>query len=144
MSTGKKGLHCKITFTNSWTLFPRLFCMRSTARTVAPAKLSCLSIGHSGKYHNTLCLSPKILHKHCFQFLSGFTMVPRENKNNAYAKFGGTNKEYYGIFRNGQLLCYYPGQRVYFFSSLEDFFRQALFVLLHFVISLLFLSTAII
>ena len=30
-------------------------------------------------------------------------MVPRENKNNAYAKFGGTNKEYYGIFRNGQL-----------------------------------------
>ena len=28
-------------------------------------------------------------------------MVPRENKNNAYAKFGGTNKEYYGIFRSG-------------------------------------------
>ena len=28
-------------------------------------------------------------------------MVPRENKNNAYAKFGGTNKEYHGIFRNG-------------------------------------------
>ena len=28
-------------------------------------------------------------------------MVPRENKNNAYAKFGGTNKQYYGIFRNG-------------------------------------------
>ena len=24
-------------------------------------------------------------------------MVPREN--NAYVKFGGTNKEYYGIFR---------------------------------------------
>ena len=30
-------------------------------------------------------------------------MVPRENKNNVYAKFGGTNKEYYGIFRTG--LC---------------------------------------
>ena len=29
------------------------------------------------------------------------TMVPRENKNNPYAKFGGTNKEYYGIFRSG-------------------------------------------
>ena len=28
-------------------------------------------------------------------------MVSRENKNNAYAKFGGTNKEYYGIFRTG-------------------------------------------
>ena len=26
------------------------------------------------------------------------TMAPRENKNNAYAKFGGTNKECYGIF----------------------------------------------
>mgnify|MGYP000143919629 CR=1 FL=1 len=28
-------------------------------------------------------------------------MVPRENKNNDYAKFGGTNKEYYGIFQSG-------------------------------------------
>ena len=28
-------------------------------------------------------------------------MVSRENKNNAYAKFGRTNKEYYGIFRSG-------------------------------------------
>ena len=31
-------------------------------------------------------------------------MVPRENKNNAFAKFGGTNKEYNGIFRTGLLL----------------------------------------
>ena len=28
-------------------------------------------------------------------------MVPRENKNIAYAKFGGTNEEYYGIFQSG-------------------------------------------
>ena len=28
-------------------------------------------------------------------------MVPRENKNNAYAKFWRTNKEYYGIFESG-------------------------------------------
>ena len=62
------------------------------------------TIGHFEKYHNTLCLSPQILHKHCFQFLLGITMVPRENKNNAYEKFGGTNKEYYGIFRSGLLL----------------------------------------
>ena len=60
-------------------------------------------IGHFGKYHNILCLSAQILHKHCFQFVLGLTMVPRENKNNAYAKFGGTNKEYYGIFRSGLL-----------------------------------------
>ena len=44
---------------------------------------------------------PQNLHKHCYQFLLGLTMVLRENKNNAYAKFGGTNKEYYGIFRSG-------------------------------------------
>ena len=58
-------------------------------------------IGHFGKYHNTFCLSPEILHKHCFQFLLGLTMVPKENENNAYAKFGGTKKKYYDIFRSG-------------------------------------------
>ena len=51
-------------------------------------------IGHSRKYHNTLCLSPQILHKHCFQFLLGLIMAPRENKNNAYAYpyLGGQTK----------------------------------------------------
>ena len=42
-------------------------------------------------------------------------MVPRDNKNNAYAKFGGANKEYYGIFRNGLLVnraYYYWGLRM--------------------------------
>ena len=58
----------------------------------------------------TLCLSPQILHKHCFQFSLGLTMIPRENKNNVYAKFAGTNKEYCGIFRNG----------LYYFSFIED------------------------
>ena len=33
-------------------------------------------------------------------------MVPRENKKKAYAKFGGTNKEYYGIFRTGLWMVY--------------------------------------
>ena len=80
------------------------------------SKVHTYSIGHFGKYHYTLCLSPQILHKHCFQFLSGLTMAPRENKNNTYAKFGGqtrsislestmilkiwgTNKEYHGTFQ---------------------------------------------
>ena len=44
-----------------------------------------------------------MLHKYCSQFLLELRMVPRENKNNAYEKFGGTNKEYYGIFQNGLL-----------------------------------------
>ena len=30
-------------------------------------------------------------------------MVPKENKNNAYAKFWRTNKEYYGIFESALL-----------------------------------------
>ena len=59
------------------------------------------SIGHFQKYHNTLCFPSKILHKHCFHFLLGLAMVPRENKNNAYEKFWRTNKEYYGIFESG-------------------------------------------
>lgn len=28
-------------------------------------------IGYFGKYHNSLCLSPQILPKHCFCFLLG-------------------------------------------------------------------------
>ena len=37
----------------------------------------------------------KILHRHCLQFLLGVKMAPRETENNAYAKFGMTNKEHY-------------------------------------------------
>ena len=40
-------------------------------------------------YHNALCLTPNILHKHCLQFLLGAKMVPRETENNAYSKFWG-------------------------------------------------------
>ena len=54
----------------------------------------------NNQYHNTLyqlanikntiilfvCPS-KILHKHCFYFLLGLIMVPRQTGNNAYAKF---------------------------------------------------------
>ena len=47
----------------------------------------------------------KILHKHCLQFLLGVKMAPRETENNAYAKFGVTNKEHYGygFFWSGYL-----------------------------------------
>ena len=68
-------------------------------------KVQSLSIGHFEKYHNTLCFSPQILHNHCFQFLLGLTMVPRENKNNAYAKFEPINKEYYDIFQSVMWNC---------------------------------------
>ena len=39
-----------------------------------------------------------IWHKHCLKFLLGVKMAPRENENNALAKFGVTNKEHYGMF----------------------------------------------
>ena len=54
-----------------------------------------------GHFQNTLRLSSKILHKHCFYF----TMVPRESKNNAHSKFCRTNKEYCGIFESVHILC---------------------------------------
>ena len=44
---------------------------------------------------------PEILHKHCLEFLLGVKKAPRETQNNAYAKFGETNKEHYGM------LCYF-------------------------------------
>ena len=40
-------------------------------------------------YHNALCLSPKVLHKHCLQFLLGVKMFPGETGNNAYSNFWG-------------------------------------------------------
>ena len=36
-----------------------------------------------------LFVTPKILHKHCFQFLLGVEMTLRETENNAYAEFLG-------------------------------------------------------
>ena len=39
--------------------------------------------------HNAPCLHPKIIHNHCFQFLLGITVVPREIEGKGYAKFGG-------------------------------------------------------
>ena len=33
--------------------------------------------------------NPKILQKHCLQFLLGVKIAPRETENNAYAKFWG-------------------------------------------------------
>ena len=39
-----------------------------------------------GRFDLFVC-HPKILHKHCFQFLLGPFYLPRENEDNAYAKF---------------------------------------------------------
>ena len=67
-------------------------------------QLVMVLIGHFGKYHNTLCLPPQIVPEHCFCFLLGLLYFPRETEKNADAKLGGTNKEYYGIFRSSLLV----------------------------------------
>ena len=60
------------------------------------------SIYHFHIDHNALCLPPKILHKHCFQFLLGITVVPREIEDNGYAKFWEVNKVHYGLCKIGE------------------------------------------
>ena len=63
-----------------------------------------IGIRHLHISHNTPCLPPKILHKHCFQFLVGRLKHPGELKNRGYAKFWGeANKVYCGRYANGEL-----------------------------------------
>ena len=45
------------------------------------------SIHHFHIDHNAPCLPPRLLHNHCFQFLLGITVVPREIEDIGYAKF---------------------------------------------------------
>ena len=66
--------------------------------------------------HNALCLrvacppnAQAVLHRHCFQFLSGLLKVPREDEDNAYvkllARLGGkqhANKVHYGGCGSGE------------------------------------------
>ena len=40
---------------------------------------------------------PQILYTHCFQFLLGVKMCPKETENNAYANFWGDKQEHYGM-----------------------------------------------
>lgn len=81
------------------------FCLPSRVSRVAPKT----PIGHFGKYHNTPCLSPQTLPKHCLCFLLGSLKVSRKIGSKAYAKFGGTSKEYYGIsevaYKQANNLC---------------------------------------
>ena len=46
------------------------------------------------KYHNTLFCLFKILHKHCFQFLLGLTIAPREMETFMFMQnFGGSKRK---------------------------------------------------
>ena len=64
--------------------------------------------------YNAPCLPPQILHNHCFQFLLGNTVVPREIEDNGYAFFFGgggvvgVNKVHYGLCENSDILRTVP------------------------------------
>ena len=51
---------------------------------------------------------PKILHKHCLQFLLGVKMALRETENNAYAKFWGDKQRalWYVMVFSGVVNCF--------------------------------------
>ena len=51
---------------------------------------------------NAPCSSPKALHSHWFQLLLGITVVPKEIKDNTYAKFRAGNKVHYDLCENGE------------------------------------------
>ena len=53
---------------------------------------------------------PKILHKHCLQFLLGVKIAPRETENNAYAKFWGDKKSIIA-----SMLWYFPEWSIQFY-----------------------------
>ena len=51
---------------------------------------------------------PKVLHKHCLQFLLGVKMAPRETENNAYVKFWGDKQRklwYVMVFLEWSINC---------------------------------------
>ena len=45
---------------------------------------------------------PQKIRNHCFHFLLGITVVPRQIEGNVHAKFWGVNKVNYGFNENGQ------------------------------------------
>ena len=62
-----------------------------------------LPIGHFQKYHNTLCLSLQILKSIAFIFPWDHSKSQEKMETMFMQNFGGTNKEYYGIFESGLL-----------------------------------------
>ena len=83
---------------------------RSTGDKVALAQSFWSKINHFHIDHNTPCLplpptpphQKKKLHKHCFQFFLGVTVVPGEIEGNGYAKFCEVNKVHYGLSKNSE------------------------------------------
>ena len=58
-------------------------------------------------FHNTPCLPPKILQKHCLPISLGTNVTTQEKwKNKGYAKFCGVNMVYYRRCANGKFVYF--------------------------------------
>ena len=69
-----------------------LFCLsRYNSYSEVPPVHCSLSIRHFHIDHNALCLPPKTLHNHCFQFLLGITYGhPKRNRRQQLCKIWGS------------------------------------------------------
>ena len=68
-----------------------------------------MTIHHYHIDYNVLCLPPKNLHSHCFQFLLGIKVIPREIKDNDFSFFF-----FWGGGKGGKqvvLLCMWKGSQ---------------------------------
>ena len=59
--------------------------------------IHCFLIGYNAPCSPPCPPQKKNLLNHCFQFLVGITVVPREIENNGYVKFWGLNRVNYGL-----------------------------------------------
>ena len=67
-------------------------------------ELDQLTIDHFQKYHNTLCfIPPKFCISIAFIFSWDHSKSQEKKETMFMQNFGGTNKEYYGIFESGLL-----------------------------------------
>ena len=71
------SLVCHLVATDStWTSVFYSKCPSRAMGNTADKQWHLPFIGRFGQYHNTLCLFPQILNKHCFQFPLGLTVEP--------------------------------------------------------------------
>ena len=70
--------------------------------------------------------NPKILHKHCLQFLLEVKMAPRETENNAYAKFWGDKQRalWYVMVFSGVVNCHIQWIQIYQVSSVMHLLKK--------------------
>ena len=65
---------------------------------------------------------PKLLHKHCLQFLLRVKMAPRETENNAYAKLWGDKQRalWYVVVFSGAVNYLFGRAKFWFINTIKD------------------------